>query len=73
MTKEWKGSLDEQRNINDDNNLENRNSISKFAKVVVCEHKWKQNTWKNKKNINNKKLWERCENNKNKKHVKGRE
>lgn len=56
MTKEWKGSLDEQRHINDDNNLENRNSNSKFAKVVVCKHKWKQNTWKNKKYINNKKL-----------------
>jgi hypothetical protein len=70
MTKEWKGSLDEQRNINDDNNLENKNSNSKFAKVVVCKHKWKQNTWKNKKYINNKKLWERCENNKNKNMLK---
>jgi hypothetical protein len=44
MTKEWKGSLDEQRNINDDNHLENKNWNSKFAKVLVCEHKWKQNT-----------------------------
>jgi hypothetical protein len=78
MTKEWKGSLDEQRNINDDNHLRKRKLNFKICKSSGMQTQVKakhihtyENTWKNKKYIDNNKLWERCENNKNK-HVKGR-